>query len=551
MGITIEYSGGTSAEGTVIDAAAPGRVRMSGGPRTRARPDAVTVAFGLVVAVSAVYFVGVTSDSWFFADEWAMARQVQRTRDIVDPYNGHLSVTILGLYRVLLELFGFTTHLPYRVAGVASFVAVPVAMFVVTRRGVGAAAAAIAGLLLLWFRGMGLEPGALNHSLALLGAIVCAGALTGRGRRNDILVGASLAFALGSSGGGVPVAVAAVVHSLCSRATRWRWLAVLVPSAAWLAWRVVFVPADPAEIQELRPGVLELARGAVRQAVESFRFLALGNRAIGWVLLALFLAYAAWRARQGLVAAANVLAWTAGLLAWWFGLMWSRLFLADPDPIFRYEWVSAGFVLLALLPTSPVARPAWQMTSNRRAAVLAVTGVLLVAAFLAHSVQPDVEDFARQYAVIGRHTRGQAAVMADPNIRIAPDVELGFEFAHLTTGRVTGILGRYGAPGGAGETDELLVETGAVRLTSGPEGPPPPGCEELRGPDLVAPDSRIELYASVGTPEVQVRRFVREWVTVGRLQEGRLTTLVLPGYLATAPWQVSSTEPVCARLARN
>jgi hypothetical protein len=551
MGITIEYSGGMSAEGTVLDAAVPGRTDVSGGAGTRAGLDPVAVAFSLVVAVSAVYFVRVTSDSWFFADEWAMARQVQRTREIVDPYNGHLSATILGLYRLLLELFGFTTYLPYRVAGIASFVAVPVAMFVVARRAVGALAAAMAGLVLLWFRGMGLEPGALNHSLALLGAIVCAGALTGRGRRSDVLVAASLAFALGSSGGGVPVAVAALVHSLCSRATRWRWLAVLVPSAAWLAWWVVFVPADSQEIRDLRPGVLELTRGAVRQAVESFRFLSLGNSALGWVLLALFVAYALWRVRQGLAAAANVLGWTAGLLFWWFGLMWSRLFLADPQPIFRYEWVSAGFVLLAVIPTGHTAQPGWLSAATRRGAVLAVTGVLLIAAFLAHSVQPDVEDFARQFAVIGGHTRGQAAVIADPSSHIPGDVVLGFEFAHMTADQASGILSRYGARGGSGETDELLVEIRAVRLTSESQDPPPRRCTELRRPRLAAPDSRIELYAPSGTPQVRVRRFGHEWVTVGRLREGRPTTLLLPGYLATAQWQVSTTDVVCASPART
>jgi hypothetical protein len=300
MGITIEYSAGTTAESTVPDTAVSGRAGAGRVATNRLAAHAVTIAFGLVVVASSAYFLRIARDSWFYADEWAMAVQVGRVQDIVDPYNGHLSITILGLYRALLEVFGFTTHLPYRIAGIVSLVAVPVAMFLVAHRRVGTPAAAIMGLLLLWFRGINPDPGALNASLSLLGAVVCGAALVGRGRRDDALVAASLAFALASSNGGVAVAAAAVVHSLCTRATVRRWLAVLLPPMSWLVWWLVFVPPDSEVVQELRPGVLDLAEGAVRHAAASFRYLALGNRVVGAVLLAMFIAYAGWRVRQGL-----------------------------------------------------------------------------------------------------------------------------------------------------------------------------------------------------------------------------------------------------------
>ena len=515
-------------------------------PSMRLGSQAVAVTFGLVVLASAAYFLRVTGESWFFADEWRMALQVERAQDIVDPYNGHLSLTILSLYRGMLELFGFSTYVPYRVAGVVSLVSVPVAMFLTARGRVGAPAAAIMGLLLLWFRGMSFEPGGLNHSLALLGGIVCAYGLLGRGRGSDVVVASSLAFALCSAGGGVAVAAAAVIHSLCSRATRGRWLAVVVPSAAWLVWWVVVVPADPKAIRDLRPGVPELVEDAVRHAAESFRYLALGNRALGGVLLGLFIVYAAWRIRQGLAAAANVLAWGAALLFWWFGLMWSRWRLIDAVPHFRYQFVSVGFILLAVLPTGRVAVPTWASASTRRSAMLATTGVVLVAAFLVHSVRPDVQEFARSSAATGRLAHGQAVVALDPNATLQSGV--GFRMGGLTdftADQVRHVLKTYGADGGPGETDRLLVSIGALRLTDGPRGPAPEGCTGLEQPTRAGQEGQIELYALSGTPEVKVRRFGTEWVRVGRLQEGRRTTLFLPGYRASEEWQLSATDRAC------
>lgn len=478
-----------------------------------------------------------------------MARQVVRIQDIVDPYNGHLSVTILSLYRVLLELFGFTTHMPYRVAGIASLVAVPVAMFLIARRRLGAPIAAIMGLLLLWFRDISLVPGGLNHSLSLLGAIVCAGALAGRGRRRDVLVAGSLAFALSSSGGGVAIAVAAVVHSLCSRATRWRWLAVILPSAAWLLWWVALVPPDSEAIRELRPGVGELTESAVSHAAEAFRFLALGNRLVGGVLLALFIVYAAWRVRQGLVAAANVLAWTTGLLFWWFGVFWSRSFLIGDPPAFRYQWVAAGYILLAVLPTDGFTPPSWASAATRKGALLGTAVVLVVAAFLAHSVRADAQEFARAHSAYGVLTRSQVAVALDPNAAIPDAAPFGFNLANLTAGQLRGLLNAYGVDFSPRPTDEFLVDIGAVTLTRGTADPAPSVCEEVLRPTVVAPDSRVELHAPTSAPVIKVRRFGREWITVGRLQGGHGATLQLRGYGADAAWELSATADVCIVVA--
>ena len=197
---------------------------------------AADVGFGAVALVSACYLMYVGRDSWFFADEWLMAEQVRFPSGLVKPYNGHLSVLILGLYRGLLEVFGFGDYTPYRLAGVVSFVAVSVAMYVVMRREVGAVAAVVSGVLLLWPAGLTVEPGGLNHSLAAVGAIVCAYGLNGSGRRRDLLVTGGLSFALLSTGGGVAVMAATLVHCIVTRPPWRRWILVAVPSLLWIAW---------------------------------------------------------------------------------------------------------------------------------------------------------------------------------------------------------------------------------------------------------------------------------------------------------------------------
>lgn len=504
-------------------------------------PWLVAATFGLIVVATAAYFLRITGGSWFFVDEWSMALQLERPGGIIEPYNGHLSVSILSLYRVLLELFGFS-YLPYRVAGVVALVAVPVAMFLVARRRVGAPLAAVMGLVLLWARDVSFEPGGLNHSLVLVGAIVCAGALSGRGRRSDLLVGASLAFALCGAGGGVAVAAAAVVHSVCTRASRGRWLAVLLPAGAWFVWWRAMAPPEPPFVREFRPGVRELLGDALQLAGESFRYLVLGNRALGVVLLCVFAIHAAWRLRAGPAAAANVLAWTSALVVWWFGLMWSRwVMLSTLDqPPFRYRFLAVGFILLAVIPPAGTALPRRLAGATRRSAVLATAGVVVVAAVLVVAVRPDAQHFARRSATYGRLVRAKAAMVVDPtaSASIPEDEDLGFSFGNLTASEARRVLGNYGSDLGSAPIDERLVEMRVVRLARGRRNAAPEACEPLQGPVDLGSEDAIRIHAASGPTDVTVRRFGREWVTVGRLAGRQMGTLFLPAHHAREPWQV-------------
>lgn len=502
----------------------------------------IELAFAVVLMASIAYWLRITSESWFFADEWPMALQVTSIGNIFEPYNGHLSVVILGLYRGLLEVFGLATYTPYRLAGALSLAAVSLAMFLHARRLVGPGVAAGMGLLLLWFPRLQIEPGGLNHSLALVGGIVCATGLSGRGHRRDLTVAGGLVLALASAGGGVAVAAAAVVHSLCTRASRWRWLAVLLPSFAWLLWWRLEVPAESGMIVDERPDTLRLVWRALGYAAESFASLALTNRAAGVVLLAAFVIHAIWRLRQGLDAAANVLAWSAALMLWWFGLVRTRWpFLEEPS--FRYELLSAGFILLAVLPRRPAVW-AGARVQDRRRRVGATVAILGLAVVLVTAVRPDLQQFASDQAWFGRIVRAQVATVASERAGVPDDTSYHLGLGYLDTGQVRSILRSVTSADVIARPDQLSLVAAGTRLRILPEATRPAGCHPLDASRAVAPEQGIELHTTLEASTVEVRRLDEQWVRIGRVPVGRSAALWLPSVGLETAWSVRA-EGAC------
>jgi hypothetical protein len=106
-----------------------------------------------------------------------------------------------------LEVFGFHTSAPWRLAVIASVAAISVAMFILARARIGVPLAAMLAIWLLWAPGLELFPPTLNFYLALAATIVCAIELTNKGRPADVKLGIALTFALCCSGVGVAAAV--------------------------------------------------------------------------------------------------------------------------------------------------------------------------------------------------------------------------------------------------------------------------------------------------------------------------------------------------------
>ncbi len=433
-------------------------------------------AFAIVVIAAAFERLWLTRSSWFYLDDWPLIVQSGQASGFLKPYNGHFSPILLGAYRLQAVFFGFGTYLPLRVVGTLSLLAVPVAMFFALRRYHGEVAAVVVALAFVWFRGMTLEPAALNLYLSMAFAIGFAWALSRPSSSGgDLLVAVLLVLSLCSAGSGVAVATGGAVYVLVTRAPARRWLAVVLPSMAWAAWWLRYVGhTTMAAGNTPLDGLGAIARSVVGNLFGSFQALALGNRVLGALLLAIFLARSAavlWDDdRDG----SNILAWSAALIAWWIGLALSRGSGASAGAEFRYAYLAAGFIALTLLPTSrdavhrrtsaaadsdaasPSPSHRWAATVGPVVVVLAVVAVLAVAA------QGDLRTSSDRLAVAGCAARVTVA-LADQGPAVLPDdVPSPITMYLIRAGQIRQLTARYGRPFGTGRRATEVARTGCA-----------------------------------------------------------------------------------------
>ena len=131
--------------------------------------------------------------------------------DYFKPYNNVLSTTPIAIYRILVEIFGLQSYVPYRLVVIVASAAIALAMFLLVRSRVGPVAALVAGTAMLCYPSFAVVVASVNHYLAILGCIGCAWFLSKSGAAADLALGLVLAFALCSAGKEPPGAVACIV----------------------------------------------------------------------------------------------------------------------------------------------------------------------------------------------------------------------------------------------------------------------------------------------------------------------------------------------------
>ncbi|MEO7572973.1 MAG: hypothetical protein ABIX10_11120, partial [Acidimicrobiales bacterium] len=107
-----------------------------------------------------VFALRATGDYFFWWDDWLLVRQSGSFEGMVDQYNGHLSVVILAVYRVLVELFGLD-YGPFRVVGLICLFLVPISYYLVNRGQLGRGLAAVLGLSFFAVEGISFIPAEL------------------------------------------------------------------------------------------------------------------------------------------------------------------------------------------------------------------------------------------------------------------------------------------------------------------------------------------------------------------------------------------------------
>ena len=431
------------------------------------------VAFALLAVSTIAYFVRETRNFSFRTDDWALAFRGGSFGDYFEPYNDHLAIVHISIYKALYEIWGFGTYLPLRAIAIGTIAAIAVGMYLLFRARVGAAIALVAGTSLLWYPQLQLSVPNFPLFLPVVAAIACAWILPKPRPAHDVALGLVLTLALCTSGTGASAAAGCLVYLAFTRPRLWRWVAVIVPTAAWALWWLTATETSSRQ----RP-VTEVADPILTGIRDSFAGLAFGNVGLGTVLALAFVALLAWRLRRGPSACANELAWSAALVFWWAGLAISRT--GSLDSTFRYEFVGSAFVLLACLPTKSTNLPArldWR--------ALAVASILAAAVIVVVN-KPGIDDTTLVFTYDNRLIR-QALIAANQGPEVVPDqvpIYIG-AFQPVTAAEYRSAVARYGDTGRNGPAEP--------RRRARPHRAPPP-----EGRDGPAPADAVRAAHSTG-----------------------------------------------------
>ena len=316
-----------------------------------------------------------------------------------------------------------------------------------------------------------------------------------------------------------------------TRARLARWIAIAVPSGLWGVWFLAYSRNDSdAGVVALDTG--ELIRKVYDGVLGTFEALAFDNRILGVLLAIAFAIHLVWRIRQGLAAAANAIAWSAALLVWWTGLAYSRGALVDSDN-FRYVYVGAVFVVLAMIPPKRVKLPeATRSLAAAVAAMVAIGGIVLL-----HRQE------ILEGAVMTRNiSRGAVTLATIANL--GPDAVPDAEKLPITIG-LTGaeyreVVDRWGAMPGTEPhaRPRSIRRRRATDTRSNPDrhrNRVPPQIRSCAGPSVAA-----LVYTASEPTTVVVRRFGDRPVAVGDVAANGAAVLRLPTLGSVLPWEIGA-----------
>jgi hypothetical protein len=504
---------------------------------TAVKNTAADWLFAGVIVMTAWLFLRWSSGLSFLRDDWKVATRSLSFGDLFEPYNGHLSIVPLAIYRVLLGEFGFETYTPYRLLGITSLLCLGIALFLFARSRVGAPVALVTAVSVLWLPTTNLTPFLANFHIALVCAVVCAAAMPSVESRSDIVVGLALAVALANSSVGVAVAAACAVHAATFRPRPSRWTAVAAPSLLWLLWwRTLGDQPRPPNSPSILSALDDVAEGVFG----SFGALTGGWWVGGAVLLAAWVILFVHRVWADRASALTQLAWTAGLVVWWVGLVWSRPGAAGSHNIGRYEYVGAVLILLSALPASPAewlrtVRARWRMA----APALLITGAIVFINHdeLRHTVQGRAAGGERAETVLYELEQLEQIEPVEPMRPLIP------ELARITVRDYhQKVVARYGSLIDLDQPpDAALIERHAVRVPM--VGPAPSydlAC--AAGPVTLRRGDELGLHTGDEPAMVRARRFGSSMEELKLVAAHRSAVVLFPGptIVQDVPWVIEA-----------
>jgi hypothetical protein len=205
------------------------------------------VVLGLAVLASGLLLYHLTRGSSFWGDDWAWitTRRANSLHNFLSPYDGHLSVLPLVIYRLMFAAFGIDSYVPYRMLVIGISLVVGLLVFEYSRPRVGPFLAMLVAALVL-FVGPGWQDTMwtfqIGWELALglgIGALIM---LDRRTRAADIAACALTFGSICSTSFGVAFALGIAVDVALTR-RRWRdaWLPG-IPLALYAIWALHYHP---------------------------------------------------------------------------------------------------------------------------------------------------------------------------------------------------------------------------------------------------------------------------------------------------------------------
>ncbi len=345
------------------------------------------VALGLAMLASAVLVLVITRRHNVSQDElnFMLYRGGHDASTFLEPYNEHIILGPLLVYKTLFQLFGVDSYWPYRVVVVALHLLCAGLLYALARRRMGPVPALVPAVMLL-FLGTAWEV-VLQLALVVFMLPLAAGlgmllALEREDRRGDLIAAACLLVALSGGSLGVVIAIGAIVTILLGPRPVGRLARVVAgPLALYAAWALKYGDSHLFDQWLDLPRLLTRYLAANVAALTGFEY---GAASGLWTALAglmvLAVAYAvvrrveAWR---------QVVALSAIVLGYWVAVVLFRPPFADIPS--RYVYPGSAFLLLLMAS-------AWGRRRIPRAAVagIAIALVVVVAAQLG-----DLRDGAR------------------------------------------------------------------------------------------------------------------------------------------------------------
>ena len=206
-----------------------------------------SVLLGLAVVASGVLLYHLTRGTSFWGDDWAWitTRRANTVGTFLSPYDGHLSVLPVVVYRLMFAVFGIDSYAPYRVLVVGFSLIVGLLAFAYARPRVGRFPAMIVATLVL-FEGSGWQDTMWAFQIGwelALGLGVAALILLDRGRRASDIAACALTFlSICSTSFGVAFAIG-IAFDVAFTRRRWQdaWIP-LIPLVLYAIWALHYHP---------------------------------------------------------------------------------------------------------------------------------------------------------------------------------------------------------------------------------------------------------------------------------------------------------------------